>query len=337
MDAGMQKFDLTLIGHFAIDTIILRELKSVSQSLGGGVTYGSLAAEAFETKGHYEIVSKVGKDFDRKFLEIFNNHNIDTSKIIFTNGSSTRFTLDYHDGTRDLKSDGRAEKFGIEDITDSLFNTNAIHFTPIANEYTDEFICGMIEKCERNDMIFGLDVQGLIRGFREDGTIYMKKDDETQQRILRIMKKFGNRMFFKGSDYENCAVAGIDDNIKATEFLAKTGCYILTTLGPNGLFVLQEERDLQYIPAYQPKEIVDETGAGDCFMATLMTQLGKKNVEEKGIKSIEEEIKMASAASSFLVEHKGPNGFRSKSEIMKRVRENRVMKAVEVYPIRKGK
>jgi sugar/nucleoside kinase (ribokinase family) len=325
MKPDSTRHDLVLIGHFAIDTIILRDYNSTSYSLGGGVTYGSLAASSYDPKGRYAIVSKVGKDFNRSFLDIFKTHPIDLSGIKFTEGVSTRFTLDYHDGTRDLRSGGRAEKFGIEDLSESLFNANAIHFTPIADEYTDDFICGLLEHAQTQDTVFGLDVQGLIRGFNADGTIYMKKDSETQNRILKIMRKFGERLFFKGSEQENCAVAGIDDCIEATEFLAKSGCHILTTMGPDGLYYKFQENELKYVPAYRPAKVVDETGAGDCFMAILMIQLGEKI--SKGIKigTIEHELKVASAASSFLVEEKGPNGFQSKESILKRVAEKNII------------
>ncbi len=325
MKPDSTRCDLILIGHFAIDTIILRDYNSTSYSLGGGVTYGSLAASFFDPKGNYAIVSKVGEDFDRSFLTIFQKHPIDLSGIKFTKGVSTRFTLDYHDGTRDLRSGGRAEKFGIEDLSASLFNSNAIHFTPIADEYTDDFICGLLEHAQTQNTVFGLDVQGLIRGFNKDGTIYMKRDTNTQNRILKIMRKFGDRLFFKGSEQENCAVAGTEDCIEATHFLAKTGCHILTTLGPDGLYYKFQDKPIKYLPAFQPSKIVDETGAGDCFMAILMIQLGKKISAREKIDSIDHELKVASAASSFLVEEKGPHGFQSKQMILNRVAENNII------------
>ena len=54
MDAGMQKFDLTLIGHFAIDTIILGTEFRIAIARRRGI--GARAAEAFETKGHCDRI-----------------------------------------------------------------------------------------------------------------------------------------------------------------------------------------------------------------------------------------------------------------------------------------
>ncbi len=70
---------------------------------------------------------------------------------------------------------------------------------------------------------------------------------------------------------------------------------------------------------------MDETGAGDCFMATLLLELGQISPKKRTEEIIIEKIKIASAAASYLVEEKGPQGFRTKKKVLERVKEDCVL------------
>ena len=85
------KKDLIFIGHFALDNIIVRSRNSNSQSLGGGVTYGSLSAYHYNPKANIGIISIVGKDFDDSNLTIFNETTIDLRGIIRDGKETTKY------------------------------------------------------------------------------------------------------------------------------------------------------------------------------------------------------------------------------------------------------
>ena len=317
------KKDIVFIGHFALDNIIVRSRNTNSESLGGGVTYGSLSAFHYNPKAKIGIISIVGNDFNEKNLSIFSNTKIDLSGIIRDGKNTTKYLLDYHENGRDLRLIAKARNFKIEDINypQNFLPAKAIHLTPIADEFPSNFLHELADHSITNKSIIGIDVQGLIRDFDEEGNLTLKKNSAIRPLILKMLKKFGSRMFFKASDKEALAVTQLGHNelVKATEILGETGAYIFTTLGDKGLYFKAPNHPVIHFNAYSPKICADETGAGDCFMAILLLELANLNPEERTFEKITEIIRIASAGSSFLIEEKGPKGFQSKKTIISRI------------------
>ncbi len=317
------KKDIVFIGHFALDNIIVRSRNSNSQSLGGGVTYGSLSAYNYNPKANIGIISIVGKDFGDDNLKIFNETSIDLSGIIRDGKETTKYLLDYHDSGRDLRLISKARNFKIEDIELPIdfLPAKAIHLTPIADEFPSDFFNKLADHSITNNSIIGIDVQGLIRDYDEDGNLIMKKNSAIRPLIFKMLQKFGSRMFFKASDKEALAVTELAQNelIEATELLGETGAYIFTTLGDEGLYFKAPGHPILHFNAYRPKRCEDETGAGDCFMAILLLELSYLKPVERTYEKITEIIKIASAGSSFMIEENGPKGFQSKEIIFSRI------------------
>jgi len=317
------KKDIVFIGHFALDNIIIRNRNSNSQSLGGGVTYGSLSAYHYNPKANIGIISIVGKKFDDGNLKIFNKTTIDLRGIIRDGKETTKYLIDYHENGRNLRLISKARDFEIKDIDLPLnfLPAKAIHLTPIADEFPSNFLNKLADHSITNNSIIGIDVQGLIRDFDEDGNIIIKKNSAIRPLIFKMLQKFGSRMFFKASDKEALAVTQLAQNelIKATELLGETGAYIFTTLGDKGLYFKAPGHPTLHFNAYSPKGCEDETGAGDCFMAILLLELSHIKPEERTYENIKEIIKIASAGSSFLIEENGPKGFQSKEKILSRI------------------
>ena len=323
------KKDIVFIGHFALDNIIVRSRNTNSQSLGGGVTYGSLSSYHYNPKANIGIISIVGKDFDDRNLTIFNETSIDLRGIIRDGEKTTRYLIDYHECGRNLQLISKARNFEIKDIEIRIdfLPAKAIHLTPIADEFPSEFLNKLADHNITNNSIIGIDVQGLIRDFDEEGNLIIKKNSTIRPIIFKMLQNFGTRMFFKASDKEALAVTQLAENelIEATELLGETGAYIFTTLGDKGLYFKAPGHPILHFNAYSPKRCEDETGAGDCFMAILLLELSHLKSEERTFEKISEIIRIASAGSSFLIEENGPKGFQSKDVILSRItRQNEI-------------
>jgi len=91
--------------------------------------------------------------------------------------------------------------------------------------------------------------------------------------------------------------------------------YIMT-MGEAGSLILKKGKNILKIPAYKPKRVLDETGAGDVYLTVFLYELLNSDMTWK---EIEKSAHLASAAASFLVEKKGPKGFETKKRILKRV------------------
>ncbi len=322
--------DIVFIGHFALDTIIIKEPYSKSNSLGGGVTYGSLAAAHYNPTAQIGIVSKVGQDLTQDYLAPLASKDIDLSQIHRTAEKSTKYCLYYKDGGRTLRLEAKAPQIDLEDIPPEWLQSSAVHLTPIANEYTPRLLSNLFNNGTRVKPVLGLDVQGLIRNFDSEGRIEYGASAEMQAQIFDMLQTYGPNMFIKGSEEEMCAVAGKETPKEATEYLHSLGGHILTTFGGGGLLYAHPDEGLVKLPAYKPAICQDETGAGDCFMAVLLLRLGKIPPDERNYQTIIDQIKIASAAASFLIEEKGPCGFKDAATIRERVDHGEKLNVKEI-------
>ncbi|GAH03600.1 unnamed protein product [marine sediment metagenome] len=91
------------------------------------------------------------------------------------------------------------------------------------------------------------------------------------------------------------------------------------TMGEAGSLILKNGENLLKIPAYKPKRVLDETGAGDVYLTIFLYELLNSDMTWE---EIEKNAHLASAAASFLVEKKGPKGFETRKRILKRVASN---------------
>jgi len=84
--------------------------------------------------------------------------------------------------------------------------------------------------------------------------------------------------------------------------------------------LIKKGQEILKIPAFNPKRVADETGAGDVYFSIFLYEFIHSN---KSWESIKKAAYLASAAASFLIEKKGPNGFETKKVILKRMNKKR--------------
>ena len=90
-------YDLAVIGHFSIDTIVLPTRKSPFMVLGGPVTYTSFAAKNLGACAC--AISKVGASFPQAYLWWLEQEGINITNVIRRpDEATTGFELTYsHD------------------------------------------------------------------------------------------------------------------------------------------------------------------------------------------------------------------------------------------------
>ncbi len=114
------KFDIVIVGHFAIDTISSQETTHARTTLGGPATYVSVAAARLGAK--VSVISKVGKDFPAEYRNWLQHNNVDLSGLKQAEtGVTTRFSLEYQAAwKRRLQLKARAPPITASDIPRSL-------------------------------------------------------------------------------------------------------------------------------------------------------------------------------------------------------------------------
>lgn len=309
-----------IIGHFAVDNVIRFQERN-KPTLGGSVAYCSLSLASYTHKCQIFIISVIGtSNFDKRLLNSFNGKNINLDFIQWKEENNTNFILEYHDHSRHLtlKSRGPELDFKALPQNNKFEKPDGIILAPLCNEISFDYVKKLVEKFP--DTYFGMDLQGFIRKIGKDGEVSLEYDKEKIKIIDEIIDLIGERLVLKGSE-EEMKILTYAKNLKEIEEYFKKPPYkglYLITLGEKGSLVVRYDEDTLEIPAFRPKEVIDETGAGDVYLGIFLYEFIRSNKTWIDIKNC---AYLASAAASFDVEKKGVNGFKSKEKVIKRVKQ----------------
>jgi len=321
-----QKKSLFFAGHFAVDNII--RFKRINKpSLGGSVSYCSLALSKYAQDAEISIVSHVGKlNFNNKLLDKIKNKNIDLKGIKYSEVKNTNFVLDYFDHARTLTLKSRSPNLKFDDIPSEYLNNPPDIFVlvPLCNEISLEYVSQILKAFP--EAYIGIDLQGFIRKIDDLGKVAYIYDDNIISNMNKIINLIGDRLILKGSEEEMKLLAGESDDyeIVMSNFINydNKGIYIMT-LGEKGSLLIKKGEVILKIPAFKTKKVVDETGAGDVYFSIFLYEFIHS---DKSWKSIEQAAYLASSTASFLVEKKGTAGFETKNTVVKRMKKQRYIK-----------
>ncbi|GAH09607.1 unnamed protein product, partial [marine sediment metagenome] len=252
-------------------------------------------------------------------LRRFDDKDIDLRGVKLLKVANTKFLLDYSDHSRTLTLKSRSPNLIFEDIPDFYLSNppQIIVLAPLCNEISYEYVSKILRKFPK--AYFGIDLQGFIRNIDESGKVSYIREESAIANITKIIKLIDDRLILKGSEIEMKLLSNQEDPNKIMEWfnIFDNEAIHIMTMGEAGSMIMKRGENLIKIPAYKPKRVMDETGPGDVYLAIFLYELINS---DKSWKKVEEIGYIASAAASFLVEKKGPQGFETKNKVMKRVR-----------------
>ncbi len=313
------------IGHHAIDTIIRFKQKR-KPSLGGTVTFGSLALKTYTKSIKISVISNLGlQNFNKSLLKHFDDKNIDFSGVKTFETENTNFELNYSDHSRRLTLKSCSPKLKFEDIPEKILSTppSILVLAPLCNEISFEYVSKIVKKFPNT--YIGIDLQGFIRNIDDDGEVSYVRDEAIISNMIEIINLIGDKLILKGSEVEMKLLSNHTEPEKIMYYFKRFGnkaIYIMT-MGEAGSLILKNGEKLLRIPAYKPKRVLDETGAGDVYLTIFLYELLNSDMTWE---KIEKNALLASAAASFLVEKKGPKGFETRKRIFKRVASKNYIK-----------
>jgi sugar/nucleoside kinase (ribokinase family) len=318
VDQKKQYLKILFIGHLAIDSII-RFKAARNPTLGGSVSYGSMALSCYTDKVKIAIVSNLGsKNFNKELLELLNLENINLEGIKWFDSLNTNFVLDYQDHSRTLILKSKSPNLEFKDFPDSFIDSppEVIVLVPLCNEISYDYVKKITELFP--NAYFGMDIQGFIRKIDINGNVSYIIDQDLVRNLKRIIRLVGDKLILKGSEIEMKLVSREQDLIKVMEYFKKfnnEGIYIMT-LGESGSLLMKKGYDILKIPAFKSEEVTDETGAGDVYLAIFLYEFFNS---DRSWKSVKKAALLASSAASFLIEKEGPSGCESKERVIDRV------------------
>ena len=275
--------DIAVLGNILNEKIIFPD-RQIYPVLGSPAAYSSVCMASLGAK--VGIVTKIGKDFPRELLSVFDELRVNKDGIVIGENSTNNELVYDRNGNKSLKFITKAEEIFFEDIPDSCFDAKIFYICPMDYEVSIE----TISKISNLGKIMAIDLGGYGGG-TSDSHPKIKDGNE----IERLCPYFD---IVKAS-IEDCShVFGISDEKKISEKIIDWGADIsVITLGEKGSFIKTKNVE-KYIPPFPIKKIVDQTGAGDCYFAGFLVEFLTSS--DSYISAV-----YGNAAASYIVERSG--------------------------------
>ena len=271
--------DVVIVGSVALDSV-KTPFGKVERALGGSATYASVAASFFSRPG---IVGIVGRDFPKEHSEFLQRRGVDLSGLSFAEGKTFHWEGEYG--------------FDLNQATTKKTELNVFEkFQPVLpKEYRKcgflflgniqpELQLDVLSQMNRRPKLVIADTMNLwIQTKREKVLEVVKAVD------ICLMNDAEARMLFKTPNL-----------IKAArEIIRLDSEMAIIKKGEHGS-ILFTEKSFFALPGYPLENVVDPTGAGDCFAGALMGWLSKtKDLSENNFRKA---MVYASTIASFNAE-----------------------------------
>ncbi len=295
---------LVIVGTVAFDDIETPFGRS-DKILGGAATFIGLAASQFSIDS--ALVSVVGDDFPKSYLDMFRDKGMDTSAIEVVNGGKTFFWSGrYHN---DMNS---------RDTLSTELNVLA-DFQPVVPEsYLDAEVImlgnlhpgiqlSVIEQMNARPNLIILDTMNYWM-------------DNTLEELLKVI---GRIDVLTINDAEARQLTGEYSLVIAARKIMEMGpTHVVIKKGEHGALLFHRE-DVFFAPALPLEEVFDPTGAGDTFAGGFAGYLAK--TADYSYENMKNAVIFGSAMASFCVERFGTERLLSltKQELHQRLQQFR--------------
>ncbi len=289
-----------VVGTLAFDTIETPYGK-VDKVIGGSAPFASLAAKTKNIE--CAVVSIVGNDFPKSYLDLLTSKGIDISEVqIEKDGKSFFWSGKYHDNMNK------------RDTLETQVNVLANFDPKIPKNYTnlDILVLGNLDPKVQLSVISQFEKRPKFT-MLDTMNFWM---DNTLDNLLKIISKVDLICI---NDEEVIQLSGCKDY--------KNGIKKILTMGPKYLIMKKGEYgstlysdNLEFFcPSFKVKKVIDPTGAGDSFAGAFAGHLAES--KNYTFESISSALIYANAVASFCVEKFGIENMLniSKDEIDKRI------------------
>ena len=289
-----------VVGTLAFDTIETPYGK-VDKVIGGSAPFASLAAKTKNVE--CAVVSIVGNDFPKSYLDLLISKGIDISEVqIEKDGKSFFWSGKYHDNMNK------------RDTLETQVNVLANFDPKIPKNYTnlDILVLGNLDPKVQLSVISQFEKRPKFT-MLDTMNFWI---DNTLDNLLKIISKVDLICI---NDEEVIQLSGCKDY--------KNGIKKILTMGPKYLIMKKGEYgstlysdNLEFFcPSFKVKKVIDPTGAGDSFAGAFAGHLAES--KNYTFESISSALIYANAVASFCVEKFGIDNMLniSKDEIDKRI------------------
>ena len=289
-----------VVGTLAFDTIETPYGK-VDRVIGGSAPFASLAAKTKNVE--CAVISIVGNDFPKSYLDILVSKGIDISEVQIENdGKSFFWSGKYHDNMNK------------RDTLETQVNVLANFNPKIPKNYTnlDILVLGNLDPKVQLRVISQFEKRPKFT-MLDTMNFWM---DNTLDNLLKIISKVDLICI---NDEEVIQLSGCKDYKNGIKKILTMGPkYLIMKKGEYGSMLYSDNLEF-FCPSFKVKKVIDPTGAGDSFAGAFAGHLAES--KNYTFESISSALIYANAVASFCVEKFGIENMLniSKDEIDKRI------------------
>ena len=289
-----------VVGTLAFDTIETPYGK-VERVIGGSAPFASLAAKTKNIE--CAVVSVVGNDFPKSYLNLLVSKGIDISEVqIEKDGKSFFWSGKYHDNMN--------KRDTLETQVNVLGNFNPK--IPENFKNPDVLVLGNLDPKVQLSIVSQFDKKPNFT-MLDTMNFWM---DNASDNLLKIISKVDLICI---NDEEVIQLSGCKDYENGVKKILTMGPkYIIMKKGEFGATLYSDESEF-FCPSFKVKKVIDPTGAGDSFAGAFAGYLAES--KNYTFESISSALIYANAVASFCVEKFGIENMLniSKDEIDKRI------------------
>tara|TARA_B100001250_G_scaffold205489_1_gene176419 strand:+ start:1167 stop:2081 length:915 start_codon:yes stop_codon:yes gene_type:complete len=291
-----------IVGTVAYDDIETA-YGSSGRTLGGSGTYIALACAHFKTLS--SVVSVVGGDFEQKHLDLLNKKGVQTSSIeIISNGKTFYWKGKYHKNWN--KRDTIITELNVLEKFNPL----------VSEEFKSSFVVvlGNLHPLVQKSVLDQLN--GIPKAIILDTMNFWM--DTALEDLKSVIKRVNIIVI---NDEEAKQLSGKESLFEAAEEILKLGPkYIIIKKGENGSALFGQNQHFN-LPAFQVKNVIDPTGAGDTFAGGFSGFLSEK--ENISFENLKDAMVHGTVMASFCVENFGTRSMENlkKQEFVNRLND----------------
>jgi sugar/nucleoside kinase (ribokinase family) len=240
-----------IVGSTALDSI--KTPKSQNPCLlGGSASHAAIAASFFAPA---RLVGVVGKDFPKKYLQLFKKQGIDLGGLQIAEGKTFHWSGEYEINMNNRRT--LATELGVfADFSPNL---------PETYRKTPYVLLANIAPDLQHHVLDQMDKPKFVVADTMDLWLNVALAS-----LKRLLKRIDALVL---NDSEARQLAGEDNVVRAAALIHRMGPrYVIIKKGEHGA-ILSGPDGLFLAPAYPLKKVVDPTGAGDSFVGGLIGYL----------------------------------------------------------------
>ena len=271
---------LVVVGSVALDSVETPGHGKRDDVLGGSAVFFSYAASFFTP---VRLAGVIGEDWPPQHLKMLQERGIDTAGLQVVAGGKT------------FRWSGRYLK-NMNDRETLSLNLNVMaQFDPVLPEHyrnckylflangATEIQLRVIDQCPRADLVVADTMDHWIKNDREN--------------VLVLLKRINGLVL---NDSEAKLLTGDENLVRAGRSVLRLGPrFVVIKKGEHGAMFFSEH-EIYVLPAFPTCDVVNPTGAGDCFAGGMMGYLAERGNYDP--KTLKEAMAYGTIVASFCVE-----------------------------------